>query len=98
MISHRRSDASNLGGDRMDDIGRAEMYKRQLGGANAALRRARRELESLKRTCTMERTYIGDPCSDWTCSACGKKHVVHNMARLGEYCPRCGAKVEKVVR
>lgn len=48
-----------------------------------------------ERTCTLERTYVGYPCSDWTCSACGKIHT-DNDAR--EHCPRCGARVVRVVR
>lgn len=50
-----------------------------------------------KRTCTLTRTYEGNPCSDWTCSECGKVHTEHNMARVNAYCPRCGAEVGKVV-
>lgn len=57
------------------------------------------QLESeLGRSCTMTCTYHGEPCSDWTCSRCGKTHVVHNAARLGEFCPRCGARVTGVAR
>lgn len=55
------------------------------------------EIAALRGSCTMTCTYRGEPCSDWTCSFCGKTHVVHNAARVGEYCPRCGAKVAEVV-
>ena len=50
-----------------------------------------------ERECTLTRTYEGNPCSDWTCSECGKVHTEHNMARTASYCPRCGARVTKVV-
>lgn len=46
------------------------------------------------RECTMKRTYYGTPCSDWTCSACGK---VSNVLKPNERCSRCGAVVAKVV-
>lgn len=48
------------------------------------------------RECTLARTYSGEPCSDWTCSNCGKTHCVHNAAKLGEFCSRCGALVTRV--
>lgn len=35
-------------GGKMSDAERAEMYRRQLGGTNAALRRVRKEIEDLK--------------------------------------------------
>lgn len=46
--------------------------------------------------CVLTRTYEGEPCSDWTCSACGKTHCVHNAAKVSEFCPRCGNKVTGV--
>lgn len=48
------------------------------------------------RECTLTRTYSGEPCSDWTCSECGKTHCWHNAARVGERCPRCGAVITRV--
>lgn len=50
-----------------------------------------------ERTCTLTMTYAGDPCSDWTCSECGKVHVEHNRAPVDEHCPRCGARRTGVV-
>lgn len=44
------------------------------------------------RECRFERTYHGDPCSDWTCGECGKTYTWHNLATLPERCPRCGAR------
>lgn len=46
------------------------------------------------RECTMQRTYYGTPCSDWTCYACGK---VSNAMAPNERCSRCGAVVAKVI-
>lgn len=46
----------------------------------------------LERTCSMALTFKGEPCNDYTCSACGK---VHNAPRVNEYCPRCGARIRK---
>ena len=43
-----------------------------------------------ERTCTLEETYRGYPCNDYTCSECGKTHCA---PRRHEHCPRCGAKV-----
>ena len=42
------------------------------------------------RECTMTEGYKGNPCNDYTCSACGKMHCA---PQLHAYCPRCGARV-----
>lgn len=46
-------------------------------------------------TCTLTVEYEGYPMSDFRCSACTK---VHNAPRPGAFCPRCGARVVRVVR
>lgn len=43
----------------------------------------------------MIETFRGWPCSDWTCSRCGKVHTAHWTAP-GEYCPRCGRVVARI--
>lgn len=42
------------------------------------------------RECTMTVGFKGNPCNDYTCSACGKMHCA---PQLHAYCPRCGAKI-----
>ena len=42
------------------------------------------------RECTMTEGFKGNPCNDYTCSACGKMHCA---PQLHAYCPRCGARI-----
>ena len=48
-----------------------------------------------ERTCTMELTFEGDPCSDYRCGACGKVQAVCNALPMTVprwHCVRCGAR------
>ena len=47
-------------------------------------------LYEVVRDCELVRTFHGYPCSDWTCSACGK---ISNSPHPTQRCPRCGARV-----
>lgn len=76
---------------------RADMYRRQLGGTQAALRRERQKVRDLERElasreCEVEGMRFDELMDEWCIElSCG--HSVWDRTEPPSYCCECGARV-----
>lgn len=100
-IDYSKVDAIVIGDARYEKVGkesRADMYRRNLGGTQAALRREQQRVRDLERElagreCRVEGMRFDELMGEWCIElSCG--HSVWDRTEPPSYCCECGARVK----